>query len=400
MCFFSISLVSAQISDFDTRPYKLSEPLVGEDNHDYIRIADSHLARYDLIKALDALDLAVTNTQDNATAYLKRALVKQLLGMNEQAAQDFNAANQINPYIADLMGYNGKGGTLSLLAFEPQSYMLSIDWKARLHYYFDLLKNDKIEPLPSKEEREQLKKILVAYQEDQRDIFTLIERTLSNFPESFMANDLAGVYFLQNKQLERADNYLQKGVQYNDSFALGWYNLGLLEQQRGNIVQAIQYFDKAILLQSDLSKVYFNKALAYKKLGNREKAIEAYDEIVSLSDDNLLEALVNRGLTKKMMGDFNGALIDFEEAIQIDARNPDLYKNRGNLYLIFGHIPDAIIDYTKALELKDNYAEVFYNRGLAYLKFHRPFFGCEDIRQSADLGYELAIQRESYFCKN
>jgi Tfp pilus assembly protein PilF len=275
------------------------------------------LDRYDLIKALEYLNLAVDASNSNPTAYLKRALVQQQLGNESDAAIDFQMANRLNPFIADLMGYNGKSGTINVLAFEPDSYYSDIDWIGRLEYYLELVTKEETHQDLSFDEIVLAEEVILAYeQQDLSDARNKIDSLLELFPNSYLGHDLKGIYYFESENYEVASALFEKSVEINPSFAIGWYNLGLIAQKEGKAVEAIQHFEKATELQADLSKAYFNKALAFKKIGEREQAIKEYDKILEMDGQNHLEALINRGLTKKMLGDFNGSLADFDKALE------------------------------------------------------------------------------------
>ena len=71
------------------------------------------------------------------------------------------------------------------------------------------------------------------------------------------------------------------------------------------------------------------------------------------------------GNQKRRDGDYFGAILDYNKAIQ---RNPDnhiLYSNRGVIYYELKQYQNAIRDYTKALSLNRNYQDAYFNRGNA-----------------------------------
>ena len=99
-----------------------------------------------------------------------------------------------------------------------------------------------------------------------------------------------------------------------------------------------------------------------------------------------------------LKGDFKGALEDLNRSISHYPEDAMLYKNRGNLYLLFNQPRQAIEDYTKAIQMEDKLAEAYYNRGMAYLLLQDQGKGCQDLIESAALGYEQAAYKLSHFC--
>lgn len=135
-----------------------------------------------------------------------------------------------------------------------------------------------------------------------------------------------------------------------------------------------------------------------KQLGKSEEAVEAYNKIIELEGDTHMEALVNRGLTKEMMGDFAGAKADIDKAVEEFSEDGDLRRNRGNLNLLLGRSRNAIDDYSKAIKLNEDDAEAYYNRAIAFLIIYDKISACEDLQKSIDRGYKPAKDVEKYFC--
>ena len=65
-------------------------------------------------------------------------------------------------------------------------------------------------------------------------------------------------------------------------------------------------------------------------------------------------------------GQWNKAIAEYNEAIELDPKYADAYFNRGNAYFNKGQYDQAIADYTEAIEINPRLAEAYANRGLAY----------------------------------
>ncbi len=76
--------------------------------------------------------------------------------------------------------------------------------------------------------------------------------------------------------------------------------------------------------------------------------------------------LTEQGDTCCTTGDFQGAVLNYSEAIQLDPTQPTLYKRRGDAYLALGggNRRMAIADYSRAIVYDPDYAEAYYRRGL------------------------------------
>ena len=80
---------------------------------------------------------------------------------------------------------------------------------------------------------------------------------------------------------------------------------------------------------------------------------------------NLAWAYNNRGLVKESKGNLNGAMIDYNHAIELNPKDALAYFNRGNAKIRKGELEEAMTDYNRAIELNPQYTQAYYNRGNA-----------------------------------
>jgi tetratricopeptide (TPR) repeat protein len=76
-------------------------------------------------------------------------------------------------------------------------------------------------------------------------------------------------------------------------------------------------------------------------------------------------ALNNRGIARYASGDVEGAVADYERAIELQPDYSKPYENRGNARLALGQYREAIADYDMAIRLDPSQATTHFNRGLA-----------------------------------
>ncbi len=136
----------------------------------------------------------------------------------------------------------------------------------------------------------------------------------------------------------------------------------------------------------------------YANRWDNEGAIEDYNKVMELSNNFSNDALFNRGIAKKLQGDYNGAMSDANAWINQNPNQPEGYNFRGNVHLLFGNYKKAIEDYTFAITLKPDDAQVYYNRGIANIMSYRLQNGCLDLQKSIDLGAEDVGDKFIFFC--
>ncbi|PZD74485.1 TPR repeat-containing protein YrrB [Acaryochloris thomasi RCC1774] len=76
------------------------------------------------------------------------------------------------------------------------------------------------------------------------------------------------------------------------------------------------------------------------------------------------EAFINRANKRAVNGDVDGALDDFNEAIQLNPAKATAYFNRGFLHNTVGRFEQAILDFSEAIQLLPDYDEAYFHRGI------------------------------------
>ena len=371
----------------------------GEPNQVFLRDADINYQQFDMEATFFALENAVAQNPYSADALLQRATFKKRIGMNTEAAEDFRLANRINPYAADLFGYNGTYSILNVMAYEPEEALTELSWTAKMTDYHKWFHRYLIDEEADFDELELIESVLFeAEDENFEEAQLLLDSLLKTFPNSAVAHDLEGLFFNKEGKYAEATEAFSKAVVLNPRYPIAWYNFGQVERINGNFKRAKEYLDRALNLQPDLLKVYFDRALVLKALGQKEEAIQDYNRIIRTKDEPIPEVYLNRGLTRKMVGDFGGALADLNAALENEPKNPILYKNRGNLYLLLGYHAQAVEDYTTATNLNEDFAEAYYNRALAHYLIFNTASACYDLEKSSELGYDRAAEIRQYFC--
>jgi tetratricopeptide (TPR) repeat protein len=80
------------------------------------------------------------------------------------------------------------------------------------------------------------------------------------------------------------------------------------------------------------------------------------------------DAFNNRGTAYQLIGRYQQALADFQDAIRLKPNDPNAYYNRGKVYRDLGRYDDAIADYNTLIFLTPNFPSAY--NGRAYANFH------------------------------
>ena len=139
--------------------------------------------------------------------------------------------------------------------------------------------------------------------------------------------------------------------------------------------KAIKYFAifivislSLVILRHSLSvglgeaEIVYNRGVYLQLQEQQEGAISQFDEAIQL-DPRHVAAYNNRGIAYQNLGQYDRAIRDYDEAIRLNPQNTMTYNNRGSVYHTLGQHRRAIQDYDEAIRLSPQLAAAYNNRG-------------------------------------
>jgi tetratricopeptide (TPR) repeat protein len=152
-------------------------------------------------------------------------------------------------------------------------------------------------------------------------------------------------------------------------------------------------------------------ALDLEKDGKYEEAIKYLDKAID-KKPNLRPAVLNRGADKSMIGDYKGAIEDYEKLLRFDSDNTIALMNIGNNYKRLDQYEKAVKYYSKSIQTKgaiesdssyfhirkdwemdEDYHirkfEIQYERGITYMHLKKYNLAIIDLKQAVKYGHEL-----------
>jgi len=172
---------------------------------------------------------------------------------------------------------------------------------------------------------------------------------------------------------------------------IAYHLLGSALFKKGNAEEAIYHFNKAILyhphnLITDVYvESYKERGDAYANLGQYQRAIEDYNQTIQLKPDND-QVYNNRGIAYYYLGQHQRAIEDYNQTIQLKPDNDQAYYNKGLAYIDLGQYRLAIDDFNKAISLNPIYTRAYIMRGDAHLSQGNKELYCRDIKKACELG--------------
>jgi len=112
-----------------------------------------------------------------------------------------------------------------------------------------------------------------------------------------------------------------------------------------------------------------------------------------------VEDYIDKGTAKEKLGDYKGAIQDYNKSIELDPKFALPYNERGIAKKNLGDYKGAVQDYNKAIELNPNYANAYYNRGIAKSYLGQKDSGCLDLSKASEMGVSQAYDLIKKHCQ-
>lgn len=162
----------------------------------------------------------------------------------------------------------------------------------------------------------------------------------------------------------------------------GMYNFELFNYQRGEDIfkSLLNDPDFGLYAAMNLSALQYAKA---ELLLNEQ----AYDNSIYITQ----KRVSNRPQTKTFeRPDYQQPLNTLSGLLDKNKKNPFLWYNIGNIHLQMQEFNKAIDDYTNAINLEPHLAEAYYNRALTLLYLNEKELAMRDLSKAGELGINEA----------
>lgn len=267
-------------------------------------------------------------------------------------------------------------------------------------------------------------------------------------PANPQAHNNRGNVLRSRGELDLALKHFDEAIRADPNYANAFNNQGLTYKAKTQYDQAIKSFNEANRINQDYLDAIFNRGDVYRAKGNVERAKEDYQKALALNPNtdvrqriaaalsalgvstadksadpdyqgceklsgaaaiaacdraiasksfggkDLAELHRMRGWERREKNDAEGAMSDYNQALQIDPANLTAYYNRGKLFHASNQLDLAIKDFDEAIRLKPDYANAFWSRGKAYQAKGEIEQARQDYNKALTLNPEGAIKEE------
>jgi tetratricopeptide (TPR) repeat protein len=293
--------------------YSRATGLAPSDPDALINHAVVQLALHRHQQAIQDLDQAL-RLGENAWAYLCRGIIREQIGEEKRALEDYTRAIRLDPNLVEATYRRGllyaKTGDFDK-ALVDQSQVLELD--------------------PS-------------------------------HSGGYTARGVARA-FLGDSQWALQD--LDMGCSLAPGWHEGFYRRGQVRYELGMYDAALDDFDQTIELSPDFVPTFMARGDTYMAMGEFSQAAEDYGRAIELQPKNA-EAYHARGRSRAALREYGQAIEDYDQALKVDPGLAVALANRGSAYEKLGEHEAAIRDLDRAISLDPNLGLAYYDRGLAY----------------------------------
>jgi FimV-like protein len=164
-----------------------------------------------------------------------------------------------------------------------------------------------------------------------------IEGMLENFEKSKAISEIFVPNIKESRRYHWADNF-NKGVQLFNRGA----QYGGTDSAKATFEKAIVRFENAIACEPDSVDTYKNLAYAYINMGDRDGAVEPLQKLIELKNDEdsyvqLGDLYIQKGLTLRESGEKEKAMEQFEKSIKVLEEGRKNYPENGDILLLLSN---------------------------------------------------------------
>lgn len=313
------------------------------------------------VEAVADYNYAILLDDRNIDSYINRGAAYYDLGQYENSLKDLDLA--ISLYSLSVAAYSNRGNTFAALsrfdeAMSDFEKAINLDPNYAKTYFnrgnLYLLRG---EPFLA------IKDFSTAIEKDNRFAEAYFNRGLAFFMVSEFDHSVED-FMMTIKLTENSDKSLGNDAKYY--IAAAYAQVGMAKSYNRNYAEAISAFDESIFYNPELLAAYHGRAVAYVMLGQQELALSDFQKIVilyksingvDLSYDStylLGLAYYDKGLTRSIDGNLEGAIESFTSSIEYCHDFDQAYYARGMVFIALERKEDAIKDFFVVLEISEN----------------------------------------------
>jgi len=173
---------------------------------------------------------------------------------------------------------------------------------------------------------------------------------------------------------------------------------GVAYMQKGDFQNALSDYTNAIAIDPDKVEFYGNRAICEYQLHRLNEAVQDAEKFLQKnpSSADITEVEVRAAFEGK---DYPKALAAAQKLVAIKP-SPRAYYYKGLIEFTEKNYQGGIIDFSDAIKIDANYKDAYYTRSLCYFGLNDDTNACKDIRMAMKLGFPNLEGKVDAYCKD
>ena len=208
---------------------------------------------------------------------------------------------------------------------------------------------------------------------------------------------------VNNPVMRKKSRYLEEIIScLDDNYWSNWRTqtlnmTGVKHYRSGEYDKAQVCFDKAIS-HNPTGQLLFNRGYLHSRVGNFQGAINDFSEAIKM-EYRLAEAYYQRGYNMAQLKNKEEAIQNYTTAIEMDSTLTDAFLNRGFELYLQGDYEEALPDFEQVLQLEPANADGWVSLGFALHRLGKTDEACVNWQKAYDLGIRRAGNTIEKYCK-
>ena len=234
--------------------------------------------------------------------------------------------------------------------------------------------------------------------EDVSGALVSFKRVTEIAPEFAGGHFYTGLCYYEQGKYSVALSYFTKAISL-DPQPITYSYKGWSEYNINNFIQAIQDFTWQIENSKPDDPIgYYNRGSAKSELGDFWGALSDYQKAIEIQPDFSM-AYNNLGWLYYKKNDFINALKYVNKSIEIDSHNSIAFDSRAEIKFKMKDYNGTIIDCNNALKINSKLANSYFIRGRALYHLGKKIEACQDWSLAGQLGKTEVYDYITKYCK-
>ena len=174
-------------------------------------------------------------------------------------------------------------------------------------------------------------------------------------------------YYYINTDKEKALDLLTQAITQDSTYKDAFFHRGIMFFKMANYGQAIEDFDQAYTLDPGLDIIWMYKGFAYRNQGRLDDALACFSNyIIENPTDTSAYSYIIRGKMKYELGDFEGAVEDYDMAVKLKPFEEKYYYYRFMALYEAKEYKKALQSVSKLIQSAPGFYGYYFYKGNIY----------------------------------